>query len=203
MTDEDGRDIREGAPEGEDARVEARKDASPAPVPPSEEDGWPSETDEEDEGVAVPAGAEGPVGRKKDEGPAYRKADILNRSIARFIDVLFCLLLARLPGYVGFFAGLTYAGIADGLFAGQSIGKRIIGLRVLYSGDGRPADFRASILRNSPIGLLYMVFHIPIVGFVLAGLGLGFETLLIIGSPEGRRLGDEIAATVVVDEAKS
>jgi len=157
-----------------------------------------SELDEdEDEGgaaTATPAKA-APV-----EGAV--KADTLNRSIARFIDILVALLLSRLPDYIGFFAGLTYLGIADGLMGGRSIGKRIIGLKAVYAKDGRPADIRGSILRNSTVGLLYIISRIPFVGWALACLGLGFELLLIIGSPEGRRLGDEIADTLVVDDPR-
>lgn len=128
------------------------------------------------------------------------KANTLNRSIARFIDILAALLLARLPGYVGVLSGLTYITIADGLMGGRSLGKKVIGLRAVYRKDGRGADFRASILRNSTMGALYLIFLVPIAGWVLAVLGLAFELLLIIGSPEGMRLGDEIASTVVLDE---
>ena len=53
------------------------------------------------------------------------------------------------------------------------------------------------------MGLMYMLFHVPLVGWALACLGLGFEGLLVIGSPEGKRLGDEIANTIVVDEKRS
>ena len=130
------------------------------------------------------------------------KANTLNRSIARFIDILFALLLARLPGYVGILSGLTYIAIADGLMGGRSLGKKIIGLRAVYRKDGNGADFRASILRNSTIGVIYLVFLVPIAGWVLAALGLAFELLLIIGSTEGMRLGDEIASTVVIDEVR-
>ena len=164
-----------------------------------------SELDEaEDEG-----GKAGPGGSAGVDAPvltgaalSVSKADTLNRSIARFIDILIALLLARLPGYIGVLAGLTYIGMADGLMGGRSPGKRIIGLRVLYRYDRRNGDFRASILRNSTIGALYLVFHIPFVGWALAILGLGFELLLIIGSPLGMRLGDEVAGTIVVDEGK-
>jgi len=128
------------------------------------------------------------------------KASTLNRSIARFIDVLIVLLLARLPDYIGVFAGLTYVGIADGLAGGRSLGKRIIGLRVVYQDKGRQADMRASILRNSTLCLLYIVSLIPLVGWILACLGLCFEFLLVIGSPFGKRLGDEVAGTIVLDE---
>jgi len=130
------------------------------------------------------------------------KANTLNRSIARFIDILFALLLARLPGYVGILSGLTYIAIADGLMGGRSLGKKVIGLRAIYRKDGRGADFRASILRNSTMGVIYLVFLVPIAGWVLAVFGLAFELLLILGSSEGMRLGDEIASTVVIDEVR-
>lgn len=156
-------------------------------------------------GVAGAARADGgtdavavPVAEPSEIPAGCVKAGILERSIARFIDVLFALLLAKLPGYVGFFAGLTYIGIADGLPGGGSIGKRIMALKVINPADGEPADLRASILRNSTIGLLYMLFKIPVIGWIFAAAGIAFELLLIIGSPAGRRLGDEVASTVVV-----
>jgi len=128
------------------------------------------------------------------------KANTLNRCIARFIDILIALLFARLPGYIGFCSGLLYIGIADGVMGGRSVGKKIAGLRVYSKKTGKRADFRASILRNSSIGVFYIISFIPFVGWAAGILGLGFELLLVIGSPEGMRLGDEIALTVVKDE---
>ena len=170
---------------------------------------------EEDEKTGGAPGSEAAPGEDKYGPPEERKgpatppaslhvppakANTLNRSIARFIDILVALLLARLPGYVGVLAGLTYITIADGLMGGRSLGKKVIGLRAVYRKDGRGADFRASILRNSTIGVLYLIFLVPIAGWALAVFGLAFELLLVIGSPEGMRLGDEIASTVVIDE---
>ncbi len=151
----------------------------------------PSELDEEEDegGPATQGGIEGAT-----------KANTLNRCIARFIDILIALFLARLPGYIGFFSGLLYIGIADGVMKGRSVGKRIAGLRVYSKKTGNWADFRLSILRNSTIGIFYCLSLIPFVGWAAGLLGLGFELLLIIGSPEGMRLGDEIALTVVRDE---
>jgi uncharacterized RDD family membrane protein YckC len=128
------------------------------------------------------------------------KANTLNRCIAKFIDILIALLLSRLPGYIGFCSGLLYIGIADGVMGGRSVGKKIAGLRVYSKKTGKRADFRASILRNSTIGVFYILSFIPFVGWAAGILGLGFELLLIIGNPEGMRLGDEIALTVVKDE---
>lgn len=196
MADDEGREQREEVPK------EPVQEAPHAGEGMAEGLHWPSEADE-DEDEAGPAPEEALEGAPEVAPDVPAKASTLNRVIARFIDILVTLLLARLPDYVGFLAGITYIGVADGLMGGRSIGKRVIGLRVLYSKDGRSADYRASILRNSPMGLLFMLFYIPFVGWVISCLGLCFELLLIIGSPEGRRLGDEIAATVVVDEINS
>ncbi len=187
MENEEGREIRGG----EDEKAGGQPSLEPAPG----ED--KCDLPEEGQGTAAPT--EAPPATS---GFQQVKANTLNRSIARFIDILFALLLARLPGYVGILSGLTYIAIADGLMGGRSLGKKVIGLRAVYRKDGRNADYRASILRNSTIGALYLIFLVPIAGWVLAVLGLAFELLLIIGSPEGMRLGDEIASTVVVDEVK-
>jgi uncharacterized RDD family membrane protein YckC len=132
-------------------------------------------------------------------GNAAAKASTINRVIARFIDILVALLLGRLPGLIGLFSALTYICIADGLMGGRSIGKRIIGLRVSNPGKGRVSDFRDSILRNSTIGILYVISRVPILGGIVAAIGLGMELVLIVGSPEGKRLGDEIAGTIVTE----
>jgi len=178
MAEEVGRELEE----------ETENPGIPGAEPAREAEGYPSESDEAEDEPS-----------KEGDAPAA-KANTLNRSIARSIDILFALLLAQLPGYIGFLAGLVYIGIADGLMSGRSIGKRVIGLRVVRKRDGSPADFRDSILRNSTIGLFYMLFFIPLLGWALALAGLAFELLLVIGSPEGMRLGDEIASTVVMDE---
>jgi len=187
MENEEGREIRGG----EDEKAGGQPGFEPAPR--EDKCGPPEEGREPAAPQAAPPST---------PGVQLAKANTLNRSIARFIDILFALLLARLPGYVGILSGLTYIAIADGLMSGRSLGKKVIGLRAVYRKDGRGADFRASILRNSTIGALYLIFLVPIAGWVLAVLGLAFELLLIIGSPEGMRLGDEIASTVVVDEIR-
>lgn len=156
-----------------------------------------------DSGVAAPDAASdealgaGAKGGEEDSGARVKTA-LLERTVARFIDILFALLLAKLPGYIGFLSGLTYIGIADGLMGGRSIGKRLIALRVVMRDAGKPADFRASILRNSTMCVCYMLFHIPLLGVPLAVAGLALETLMVIGSPSGSRIGDEFAQTVVV-----
>lgn len=137
------------------------------------------------------SGAEG----RADEWP---KADVLHRFIAKFVDLLIVAALVRLLPPVGFFAGITYLLVADGLWAGQSIGKRVIGLRAIRWRDGRAASFRESILRNAPLAAGLFGALVPYLGIVLLAVVLLLEALLVIGNERGLRIGDELATTQVV-----
>ena len=61
------------------------------------------------------------------------------------------------------------------------------------------AGFRESIIRNLPLGCAQIAFAVPYVGWLVTLAILSFEGLLIIGNEQGRRLGDEIARTHVLD----
>ncbi|HTP41239.1 MAG TPA: RDD family protein [Nitrospiria bacterium] len=126
------------------------------------------------------------------------KADYLPRLVARIIDLLAAAALAHMAKPVGFFAGLTYLLIADGVMPGRSLGKAVIGLRVVAA-DGRPAGLRESILRNLPFGVAMLLAAIPWVGWLLAVAVVVLEGLLVVGNDRGRRLGDEAAQTHVVN----
>jgi len=128
------------------------------------------------------------------------KADVIHRFIAKFIDFLIVAAFARLIPPVGFFAGMTYLLIADGLFQGQSIGKRLIGLQTLRFENGAAVSFRESILRNIPFSAAYLCLLIPFVGWLLGGGVVLIEALLVIGNPQGHRVGDEIAKTQVIEQ---
>ncbi len=145
----------------------------------------------------------------------YQKANTLNRFIARFIDLLIVWTLLELIPKVGFFAGLTYMLIGDG-FEGKSIGKRLIGLRVILIREEIEdsssnavtttfednCNFKESIIRNFPFGIGYLLFNIPLIGWVFPLIIFAFEGLLIIGNEKGMRIGDEIAKTQVIDNRK-
>lgn len=133
----------------------------------------------------------------------YPKADVVHRFIAKFIDFLIVAALARLIPSVGPFAGLTYLLIADGLFEGRSAGKWLIGLKALRSDQESVATFRESILRNIPFAAGYLCLIIPFVGWLIAGGIVLVEGLLVIGNPQGNRIGDEIAKTRVIDQKSS
>lgn len=129
----------------------------------------------------------------------YPKANVLNRFIAKFVDVLIVIAAGKVVSPVGWVAGLVYVLIADGFAGGRSIGKRLTGLQTVLPRTREVAGFRESIIRNLPLGCAYLLFPVPYVGWALASVLTGFEALLVIGNDQGLRLGDELARTQVLD----
>lgn len=132
-----------------------------------------------------------------------QKANILNRYIAKAIDILIGGAMAFVLSPVGPLAGLLYILIADGFRHGQSPGKRLIGLQVLHETDASPISFKESIERNIPFAIVYIFSIIPFLGwllFVIVGIPiLLFESYLICFDEKGIRVGDILAGTQVVD----
>jgi uncharacterized RDD family membrane protein YckC len=129
----------------------------------------------------------------------YPKAQVLNRFIAKLIDLFLAAAAAEVIVPVGFLAGLAYLFVADGFAGGRSIGKRLIGLQTILPDTREPAGFRESIIRNIPLAVAQMAFVVPYVGWVASVAIVVFEAILIIGNEQGRRLGDELAGTQVLD----
>jgi len=129
----------------------------------------------------------------------YPKAQILNRGIAKLIDVFIVAAVAQMPVPVGFLGGLAYILIADGFAGGRSVGKRLIGLQTVLPDRREAAGFRESIIRNLPFAVAHVAFVIPYVGWLVSVAIVAFEAVLIIGNEQGRRLGDEVAGTQVLD----
>jgi hypothetical protein len=141
------------------------------------------------------------------------KAKFINRIIAKTIDFIIVAALFEIIPKIGYFAGLTYLLIADGLFEGRSIGKRLIGLKVIYYNNSDTAiacGFKESIFRNFLFVIGYILSGIlgivPLIGwifsFIIMLIILAFESLVMLGSENGMRLGDEIAKTQVVEDKK-
>lgn len=129
-----------------------------------------------------------------------------NRGFAALVDFVlaalvfigslwaFSLLANVLPGATPFFGMLvlftftlawSYFVLLEWLWQGQTVGKRLYGLRVIRD-DGAPAGFVAVLIRNL----------IRIIDFLPAFYGLGL--LMIIFTPRSQRLGDLAAGTYVV-----
>lgn len=138
------------------------------------------------------------------EEKEFPRANLLNRFLAKFIDFLVIGALATIvKAPIGSLAALTYSLIADGFFDGRSLGKKMIGLRVVNLRTGMPCNFKDSILRNIPIAAVVMFALIPILGWILlftAGLVIMlFESYLIYSDEGGIRIGDIFADTQVID----
>jgi len=141
------------------------------------------------------------------EGSPYPKADLVLRALARTFDLLLAYALARMAGPVGPLFACVYLLVADGLIHGQSLGKRIFGVRAMVvprgATQGRPAGYRESVLRNTPFALLGLFYGVTLVGWVMlfvVGLPiLAFESWMVWSDRLGIRIGDIFADTQVVD----
>lgn len=129
-----------------------------------------------------------------------KKAGPLLRSIAKTIDFILVAAAAELVPKAGFFAGLLYILISDGLFDGKSIGKKLAGLRVISLKDNSSCSIRESLLRNLTFAAGAALCKIPFAGWAFLALVIAFELVVMIGSKDSMRFGDEIAKTVVIDE---
>lgn len=146
--------------------------------------------------------AEEAIGHSPVELGVYPKAQVLNRFIAKTIDLLIVAAAGKLVPPIGVLAGLAYILLADGFGGGCSVGKRLIGLQTIVPRTRDPAGFRESIIRNLPCGLAQLAFEIPYVGWIGWGALLSLEGLLVIGNDQGRRLGDDIAKTQVLESGQ-
>jgi len=154
---------------------------------------------------------ETPFNETFDSGPAFLKADILERFIAKLIDFLIVGALFVFPTAVGPLAGITYILISDGLKGGRSVGKRIIGLKVLSAENSSACDFKKSIIRNGDFGAIILWYiligWVPYAGKLLAVIVwiavIAIEMLLIYTDEMGSRFGDRIAGTIVASTKAS
>lgn len=133
----------------------------------------------------------------------YPRCSLLLRGMARLADVGVAWVLALAAGRAGLVVAVLYLLLADGIFHGQSVGKRIFGVKAVFLPMRTDARFRDSTLRNAPLALIVLLRMMPELG-LRAGLGglvviAGIEAWKAVRDPLGRRLGDVWAQTQVVD----
>ncbi len=128
-----------------------------------------------------------------------KKAGLLVRTVARILDFIIVAAIIETLPKVGFFAGLAYLLIADGFFDGRSLGKKLIGLKVVMVDTKQSCSFRESILRNSTFGIGFLFYKLPLIGLIIISLVALFEFVILLGSRDHMRLGDEFAKTIVLD----
>ncbi len=91
---------------------------------------------------------------------------------------------------------LFYSLCRDGFRGGQSLGKRLCGLKVITLEDGRSCTMNKSLVRNTLLTLiLSFQWMIPLFGL----LAVLVEPITVLRSPRGWRYGDRRAGTQVVE----
>ncbi|RPI37200.1 MAG: hypothetical protein EHM54_03745 [Nitrospiraceae bacterium] len=128
-----------------------------------------------------------------------RRAGLLLRTAAKILDVILIAAVLEILPRAGYYAGLAYLLLGDGFFDGRSIGKKLIKLKVVSAENAAPCTFKDSILRNSTFAVGYLLWLVPWIGWLFLLLVSALEFILILGSKDGMRLGDEIAKTVVIE----
>ncbi len=127
------------------------------------------------------------------------KASLLLRIIAKSLDFIVIAIAVNTIPQIGYIVGLIYLLISDGLFDGRSLGKKVIRLKVVSVSTEGAGTFRDSILRNTTLAIAILLLKIPLIGWILSLLIFALELLLMLGNKEGKRLGDDIANTKVVE----
>lgn len=139
-----------------------------------------------------------------------QKISVPIRLIAKFIDLAIVFILAVIVLYpLGPLLGFAYSLVCDGMpiprNRGQSVGKKLMRIRVINVKTKRPAKLRDSILRNAPVGIATFFGIIPFWGWIiLALLGIPLmimEIYIMMRVETGHRLGDVMGDTEVVSES--
>jgi uncharacterized RDD family membrane protein YckC len=141
---------------------------------------------------------------KDDLGSPYPKCSLFLRLGARLIDLAFAWLLFHVFDAAGGVVSILYLLLGDGLMHGQSLGKRLFGIRVVHLPTRSGARYRESMLRNAPFGLVVLFVMMPdplgARAFMAAVVLIGsVEIFRVLRDPLGIRLGDVWGQTQVVD----
>ncbi len=144
--------------------------------------------------------------------PALPKANLVRRFVAALIDGVIAGIFSSVIPFIGFLIGAAYILTKDAIvfellknndFRNKSIGKKLMNLEVVLSeGDGE-IDWAISVRRNIPLAIGTIIMVIPLIGWVVGSivaaiLGI-IESVLVLTQPDGKRLGDKIAHTQVID----
>lgn len=141
------------------------------------------------------------------------KPDIGKRAIAAIIDGAIAGAVGLVP-VVGGIVGALYILLRDGFeyefMDGRSIGKKLMKLRPVRL-DGGKMDLQTSGRRNWPVALgslASVLVIVPVLGWILfplviiaAGILGIIEIVSVLTSADGRRWGDKLAGTKVIEVA--
>ncbi|MBN1621074.1 MAG: RDD family protein [Endomicrobiales bacterium] len=124
---------------------------------------------------------------------SYPKADLTKRFLALVIDLAISFVLAAIPA-VGWLVSFCYMAFRDGFelnfMRNRSLGKVAMKLKVaVVEGDRSAPNLAVSFKRN-------WMLAIPGISFI----ALIVEGIKVLNAPDGRRFGDNMAFTRVLDE---
>lgn len=171
---------------------------SPGPIPEPAEQPAPQ---------PAPYGAAVAAPMKEPVTATTGKADLTKRFVAFLIDAVIASVLTSVIPVVGGILGAAYMLLRDGFdfdfMKLRSLGKRVMGLRPVLVGGGA-MNMQVSIRRNWPfalgvltviplLGLLFVAIVAPILGLI--------EGVLVLTDDQGRRFGDKLAETKVIESA--
>ena len=141
--------------------------------------------------------------RPGDPQQDYPKASMFLRAGARLVDIGIAWLLYIATGPAGIVMALLYILFADAMIYGQSLGKKLFGVKAIFLPTRSVVRHRDSVLRNAPFGLVIIFAMMPDLGvkaFVGGALVIGgIEAVRAWRDPQGLRLGDLWAQTQVID----
>jgi uncharacterized RDD family membrane protein YckC len=147
------------------------------------------------------------INRKKPIFVAVHRVSPFDRIAAKSVDLLIAAALFSLGNALSYALGvllcLVYLLLQDGF--GPSVGKRLLGLRVLQDANDSLCSATQSALRNVPVVLGVLFGAIPAfwVFYVLIFLPLiALELFFVLRLDSGARLGDVLAETYVDDRAR-
>jgi len=139
---------------------------------------------------------------RREQVLSARRARYLSRLIGKAADLIIAMSLWHIPGAAGVAACLFYILTCDGFPGGRSPGKWLTGLKVVRI-DRDAMDFPASMTRNLPVAVPFLLYLLPAIGpflaYTLGAAVLCAEVYLGFYDPEGQRAGDTIAETLVVE----
>ncbi len=137
----------------------------------------------------------------------YQKSPVLfrarlSRLAAKAVDFGVFIVFLFVPGQLGLILGLTYIALADSLFDGESLGKKILGIRVIDLEEGTACSPRQSFVRNIPILIPFLFCFFGDWGWVVTLLSLlplsMLEVYLVMKLDSFHRVGDILAQTSVI-----
>ncbi|MBS3942696.1 MAG: RDD family protein [Dethiobacter sp.] len=146
--------------------------------------------------------------------PDLPKADLVRRFVAALIDGVIAAILSSVIPFIGYLLGAAYTLTKEAIvfellkndnFKNKSIGKKLMNLEVILEEGEGSIGWMVSIRRNIPLAIGTVIMVIPVIGW-LAGAIVGsilgiIEVVLVLTQPDGRRLGDKIGHTRVIDSA--